>query len=111
MKDSNGNFAFKEMVKDEEYESAKGYNSGGEGDSGGPVWMKTYRGGKKEMYSEEQRHTVIAVQSNSFGFHKIYAQGRQDKCINQGTKLTEDIIEWIKEMDKNTPKDAIKITS
>ena len=97
------------MIKDEEYEPAKGYNSGGVGDSGGPVWMKTYRGGKKEMDSEEQRHTVIAVESITAGFHKIYAKGRQDKCIDMGTKLTEDIIEWIKKMNKDTKK--VKVTN
>ena len=110
------------MLKDKEYSPFRGYNGNGYGDSGGPIWTKASRDGNKELDSEEVRHTIVAVNSLGYGFHRIHTVSKfkkikatkspfhirsgvqgNDKCLNIGTKLTVDIIEWIKEMDRDTP--------
>ena len=105
------------MLKDEEYLPSNGYNGLALGDSGGPIWRKTYRYGiktydygKKGFNSEEYRHTVVAVTSHSVGFHKILNTNirGQHQCNIKATKLTVDIIKWIKKLDKDTQSERVE---
>ena len=104
-KDKGGRIHFKLIVKDNEYKEAKiGYNSMHTGDSGSPIWTKSYLpepsgNDNKLSYnpnSKEERNTIIGVFSRGLAFTGIETMGARDKCNDLGTKLTPDIIQWIK---------------
>ena len=82
LRDNEGTFSFKGMVKDYGY---KGYTAIGQGDSGGPIWTKTYRDGKKRTNMEEKRHTIVAVTATVNSFQNFDDNGRKDKCDSRGT--------------------------
>ena len=100
-KDRNGDLHVRGMKQDEsffKYEdiglpSLKDitYRKTGRGDSGGPV-MKTIiekNGGK--------RLVQVAVIASGFG---IGIPDIKSKCFDQVTKLTEEVVEWLKELEK-----------
>ena len=101
-KDANGDLEFEGMQKDENYGKHVNlfrypdvYMAVGKGDSGGPVMrkVKDKNGGK--------RHVVIAVMTNGYGIKEIFSPDLTDepvetKCIAQATKLSEDVVRWIK---------------
>ena len=71
------------------------YMNAGKGDSGGPVMRKV----KDE--NGKMRHVVIAVMTNSYGIKEIFNPDLTDepvetKCIALATKLSEDVVRWIK---------------
>ena len=70
------------------------------GDSGSPIWTKSYlrkaSGIDNNPNSEEERNTIIGVFSRGLAFTGIETIGERDKCNDLGTKLTPDIIQWIK---------------
>ena len=101
-KDANGDLKFEGMEQDENYGKHANllrypdiYMNIGNGDSGGPVMrkVKDKNGGK--------RHVVIAVMTNGYGIKEIFNPDLTDepvetKCIAQATKLSEDVVRWIK---------------
>ena len=97
LKDEKGDLEFKTMVKDDEYYSEQGYNHAGIGDSGSPLWKETYPGETNNPDSGEKRQAVIAVLSSGSGLDLVSITDTQDKCPDLATKVTPDIIAWIKE--------------
>ena len=58
------------------------------GDSGSPIWTKSY-------VNKEYRQTLVAVQSSSRGVDIIEPATKH--CRGLATKLTNEVITWIKE--------------
>ena len=108
LKDGKGDFELKAMLKDDEYKSPGGYNLGGFGDSGSPLWNTTYPAGANRPDSGEQRHAVIAVYTLGAGLASVSITGIQDKCADMATKVTSDIIAWIKKANEETPIEAFQ---
>ena len=98
LKDEKGDLEFKTMVKDDEYYSEQGYNHAGIGDSGSPLWKETYPGGTNNPDSGEKRQAVIAVLSSGSGLDLVSITDTQDKCPDLATKVTPDIIAWVKKV-------------
>ena len=75
--------------------------NGWQGDSGGPVMRKV----KDE--NGKMRHVVIAVMTNSYGIKEIFNPDLTDepvetKCITQATKLSEEVVRWIKNIHEGS---------
>ena len=64
------------------------------GDSGGPI-MKRITDSNRE-----KRHVIVAVTSKGYGIDTRIYTTFKSKCIAEGSKLTEEIVNWIKEVDK-----------
>ena len=115
--DKDDKIKFWGMRKEEKVEPTIGYPHTGPGDSGSPIWTHvTYPGedlaedsdpnldekGRNE--NSYQKNTLIAVNSRGYSY-KVLWNHRKDynqviKCSQQATKLTNDIILWIRNMDK-----------
>ena len=95
------------MVQDDKYKSSKGYNHGEFGDSGSPLWKETYPEGTNTLDSSEKRHTVVAVYSTGAGLGMVGLMGKQDKCVDLATKVTPDIIAWIKRANEENPAEVV----
>ena len=106
-KDANGDLKFEGMEQDENYGKHANllrypdiYMNIGNGDSGGPVM--------REVTNEngEKRHVVIAVTTNSCGIKETFNPDLTDepietKCIAQATKLSEEVVRWIKKIHED----------
>ena len=102
-KDRYGNLELKTMKKVKNVNNpssfralSKGYNLGGGGDSGGPVSAKVNVPNKYPRTAtsdEETRHVLLAIFTNSGNITTT------DKCVNYGTKVSEDIVSWIKKLE------------
>ena len=106
-KDRYGNLELKTMkkVKNVNFPSSfwmgdwalsKGYNLVASGDSGGPVSAKVNVPNEYPRTStsvEETRHVLLAIFTNSGNITTT------DKCVNYGTKVSEDIVSWIKKLE------------
>ena len=106
-KDANGDLKFEGMEKDENYGKHANllrypdiYMNAGHGDSGGPVMREvTNKNGEK-------RHVLIAVMTNSLGIKEIFSPDLIDepvetKCMAQATKLSEEVVSWIKKIHEH----------
>ena len=100
-KNKNGELQFRGMDHDEPYINIDNlpsfpevYRTLGNGDSGGPV-MKRITDSNRE-----KRRVIVAVNSKGYGIDtRIYSKYKT-KCIAEGSKLTKEIVDWIKEVDK-----------
>ena len=106
-KDANGDLEFEGMEQDENYGAHVNllrypdvYMAVGAGDSGGPVM--------REVTDEngEKRHVVIAVMTNGYGIKEIFSPDLTDepvetKCIASATKLSEEVVSWIKKIHEH----------
>ena len=102
---SDGKLEFQAMVKDEsniEYEKREGYpniyNNVAHGDSGGPIMTKV------NDKIGETRHVLVAVTSRGFDIRgldkrELTTEPVKTKCIADGSKVTEEIVRWIKKVD------------
>ena len=73
------------------------YRTYGHGDSGGPVMKKITDSNR------EERRVIVAVNSVSYGIQITdtrISTTYKTKCIAEGSKLTEEVVNWIKEVDK-----------
>ena len=68
-----------------------GYKSAYTGDSGSPYWMESEVEG-------EARQTVLAVHNTHYGKPPptIYSTNALDQCRMLATKVTADVVNWIK---------------
>ena len=102
---SDGKLEFQGMVKDKshiEYEKREGYpniyNNVAHGDSGGPIMTDV-----SDMMGEK-RYVLVAVTSRGFGIRgldkrELTTEPVKTKCIADGSKVTEEIVRWIKKVD------------
>ena len=96
-KDGQDNLELKTIVNDDEYKANYYYRSVAKGDSGAPVSIKTYPGTKNDPNAGEERHTVVAVVSQGYRTLLDREENKpRDKCDFFVTKVTADIIAWIK---------------
>ena len=101
--DDNGDLEFKGIKKDPNFidlsqRGAYGnvYNKLAPGDSGGPIMRKIYIDDPKiRKENQEQRNVIVAIISSGYGV----TEKRDTKCIDQGTKVTQEMIQWIKKLD------------
>ena len=106
------------MKKEDKFEGAIGYPHTGRGDSGSPLWTQTTNTQKHSeeesdpkfdeesiISEDEKRHTIVAVNSRGNSYETLWKYRNNYnavlKCSQQATKLTKDIIQWIKKMNKN----------
>ena len=102
---SDGKLEYQGMVKDEshiDYEKREGYqniyNNFAHGDSGGPIMTEV----NDKM--GEKRHVLVAVIARGFGIRgldkrELTTEPVKTKCIADGSKVTEEIVSWIKKVD------------
>ena len=102
---SDGKLEFQGMVKDEsniDHEKREGYqniyNNVAYGDSGGPIMTEVI----DKM--GEKRHVLVAVIARGFGIRgldkrELTLQPVKTKCIADGSKVTEEIVSWIKKVN------------
>ena len=70
------------------------YRTYGHGDSGGPVMKRiTDLNGK-------ERRVIVAVNSMGYGIDTRLYRSFKTKCIDEVSKVTEEVVKWIKEVDK-----------
>ena len=98
-KNKNGELQYRGMDHDEPYVNIDNllsfpevYRNLGPGDSGGPVMKRI------TDLNGEKRHVIVAVNSISSGIKKNYRY--ETKCISEVSKLTEEIVKWIKEVNR-----------
>ena len=89
------------MIKDTKQETDQGYSQPSIGDSGGAYWLPS-------NVDKEQRQTVIAVESTGPKLSKQMFESKSTtneykaiKCTSYATKLTTEIVRWIKDMDNS----------
>ena len=111
-KDRYGNLELKTMKKVKNVNnpssfrplfSWQSYNLGGSGDSGGPVSAKVNVPNKYPRTAtsdEETRHVLLAIFTNSGNmFEQNEFPINYTKCLTTGTKVSEDIVRWIKKLE------------
>lgn len=100
MKDANGDLEFKGIKKDQnfidlserrKYGYGSVYNQLAHGDSGGPIIRKVI---DVSNGAQEKRNVIVAIISIG-----ATAERRDTKCLNGGTKLIQELIQWIKKLD------------
>ena len=79
----------KHEEKDSRSDDTTGYATIGSGDSGGPYW--TY----DRVSKNHERSVVVAVHSSNIGSVDIKSD-KQFQCRIIATKITDDILDWIK---------------
>ena len=106
------------MRKEEKVEPPIGYPHTGPGDSGSPIWTQiTYTAkdlakdsnsnfdGKDRNKNGFLKNTLIAVNSRGYSYKVLWNHRKKYnqviKCSQQATKLTNDIILWIRNMDNS----------
>ena len=108
LKDDNGDLEYKGIMKDRNFidlSQRRGYgaiyNNIAKGDSGGPVMRKiniesiNWEKIPPTKYTEK-RNVIVGIISTAF----VSVTERTDtRCIAEVTKVTKDIIEWIKKME------------
>ena len=104
LKDKNGKLKFKAVYKDPHYvdisemkEFKYIYSNTGSADSGGPIMIKRLIFYKENLAAEsiKNRNIIVGITSISSGISK----GKDSLCINIGTKVSQDVVDWIKKMD------------
>ena len=119
-KDQNGRLGYRGNRKDENcnnpsscQESFKAYQTSGPGDSGGP-WSNKVKidievdtsdndepsTSAKRRKNTEKRHVIIGIHASGIIKASCGKPLKMTKCVQKTTKLTEDIVAWIKSMDK-----------
>ena len=78
--------------KDTISDDTAGYIQTMVGDSGGPYW--TY----DAVLDNKMRATVVAIHNDSVGRRLRVTVDKSKKCRMTSTKITEDILVWIKEI-------------
>ena len=77
------------------------------GDSGSPIWTKSEDENKKVLenprHFDDERAVIVGVISSGSAFTGIESIGSRDQCDDMGTKVTDDIIQWVKEMNNHPP--------
>ena len=79
---------------------SKVYNQAGEGDSGSAVSAKVdvpNNFPKTVTSIDEKRHVILAIISSGGGIEKAFAG--KNKCNNVATKVSEDVVSWIKKIE------------
>ena len=107
LKDKKDNLEFKGIVKDEnvndplsKMDESKVFNSAEHGDSGTPISAKVELADPRNNYKEDKRTVIVAIES--YGREITSLNGvkvPRKSCSNYGTKVSEEIISWIKRMD------------
>ena len=104
LKDQNGKLELKAVYKDPHYvdisemkEFKYIYRNTGSADSGGPIMIKRLIFYKENLAAEsiKNRNIIVGITSISSGISK----GKDSLCINIGTKVSQDVVDWIKKMD------------
>ena len=109
-KDRYGNLELKTMKKVKNVNNpssfwalSKGYNLAASGDSGGPASAKVNVPNEYPRTStsvEETRHVLLAIFTNSGNmFEQNEYPINYTKCLTTGTKVSEDIVRWIKKLE------------
>ena len=98
-KNKNGELEFRGMQQHEPYIDIDNlptfpevYRNAYHGDSGGPVMRKIRdRSGK-------ERHVLVAVIAHGSDITRL--KRSNSKCLTSVCKLTEEVVKWIKKIDK-----------
>ena len=93
-----GELTYLQTLQDEDpIEPDHPYIKASHGDSGGGVWTKA--NDPSTPGTKEKRNTIIAIFSNFFKTNSALEKaGWPLKCVNLGTKLSEEVIQWIKDL-------------
>ena len=97
------------------------YNNLAKGDSGGPISTKVYDTGLNYVpfdnsqtgeFAGEKRHVIVAVSSLATGIEKLSSDEGplSTKCISLGSKVTKDVIDWIKDLHNREHHSSKKTT-
>ena len=103
MKDDNGDLDFKGIMKDKNFidlseRQSYGtiYNNLAHGDSGGPIMRKIDI--EVNNKKTEKRNVIVAIISIGV-LPTIITDKINTKCLTEGTKVTQEMIQWIKKLD------------
>ena len=82
-----------EYIQDDDFdEDESGFSASTHGDSGGALFAEI---------NDYHQNAILAIQSNIKSKQITnYLKGMQYKCRAQGTKVTEELIEWILRVHK-----------
>ena len=116
-KDQNGRLMYQGNRKDKNcnnpsnfQEYFKAYQTSGPGDSGSP-WSSKVKidtnvdksendepstSSKRRIIEQEKRHVIVGIHSSGIEKASCGEPLEMTKCIQKTTKLTEDIVAWIK---------------
>ena len=106
LKDKNGKLEFKAVYKDPNYVDISGmkkfkyiYNNIGPGDSGGPIMINRLIFNKENKNTKEttkeNRNIIVAVTVKGYDI----TPPDDSICIMLGSKVSQDVVDWIKKMD------------
>ena len=117
VRDKRGKIEFKGVEKDdyvnENFKDFQNYpyiyNNLAYGDSGGPISTKVYDSNlnfdsvynsNTGEFTGEKRHVIVAVTSLGTGIKPLLTNEGplSTKCISFGSKVTKDVVDWIKEV-------------
>ena len=91
---------FKGMKKDpndlrvsEYLGSFKAYNAAGPDDAGAPVSRTV------SDLNGDKRHVLIAILSQTNRLNETIQERMNTKCISDASKLTRDVVKWMKDLD------------
>ena len=97
--DDQGDLHFELMRQEDVTEGTLGYRLPFRGDSGAPM-MTTVSVDTKDPEMKEERHTLVAVYNGGLGFRQLSIKDKMDDCPADGSEVTEDVIQWIKQLDQ-----------
>ena len=73
--------------------SFKVFNAAGPGDAGAPVSRTV------SDLNGDRRHVLIAVLSQMSRLNETIQEKMNTKCISDASKITRDVVKWIKDLD------------
>ena len=104
IKQKNGSLTFEGVKQDKRGktplnspDSFKVYQTSGSGDSGSP-WSTKINLYDDEISKHENRHIIIGIHTSGWPHYSCMAPMKMSKCLQTTTKVTEEIVAWIKKL-------------
>ena len=101
----NGSLSFEAVRQDEKGKTPtnspdlyEAYQTSGPGDSGSP-WSTKINLYDDEMKRHENRHIIVGIHSTGWK-NSCRGPKKMSKCLQTTTKVTEEIVEWIKKLSQ-----------
>ena len=106
LKDEDGNLEFKALEKVEnvndplsDNDKLKVFSCSGGGDSGSPVSAKVMVPDPENGMKEEKRRVMVAVHNAGLDPTTLQDLVPSEACWHDGTKVSEEMISWMKKFD------------
>ena len=106
LKDKNGNLEFKALEKVEnvndplsDNDKLKVFSCTAGGDSGSPVSAKVMVPDPENIMKEEKRRVMVAILNTGQNPTALQDLVPSEICWDYGTKVSEEIISWMKKFD------------